>query len=122
MNKIPRLIPITQTALITVSALCFAFSVTVPIIKAEITAKINAPIIGGNPGIIVADRYRAIPMPPSTACETAPARLPIRLTVITDPSIPKSTEDKIPANNALRKKGKLAFVKASKNSGIIFSF
>jgi len=114
--------PIAQIACIAVSSRCFARSETRPITRAASTAKTKAPAIGGSPGKIpVAARNRASPMPPSTACDTAPARLAMCRTVTTAPSVPNNTEDKSPANRAFLRKGKSALNNMSIKFSIFFN-
>jgi hypothetical protein len=70
------------------------------------TAKIIAPTIGERLATLpVAERKRAIPIPPKTAWLIAPANPAILLTVTTVPNTPKSTEERRPAKRAFLKKG-----------------
>src|SRR5690554_1273724 len=83
---------------------------------AESRANTIAPTIGERLGtILVADKYRAKPIPPRTAWLIAPAKPAIRFTVTTLPRIPKRTELRIPAKRAFRIKGISGEKRISKN-------
>ena len=62
--------------------------------------------MGGRPGtIFLAERKRASPMPPRTACEMAPANPAMRFTVTTEPRTPNRMLERMPARSAFLTKG-----------------